>query len=173
MRLIPSSIRKRFWVDEGLNLTDSDGADVTIKAKSIFQPRKNLGHYKAPAGRVTTQFEKLKQKTIELLYNIVVTGGSKEDSRVLVDTVCTPAVTYTVGQSFMSDKQLDDIDKASMSRTYASCNYNRNTARRLLQAPIELGGGGFTPLKAYAYYGIIMNLIKHWRTPNEEIGRIL
>ena len=68
---------------------------------------------------------------------------------------------------------MDKIDKASLGRLIATSGYNQNMDRRVAQAPIELGGAGFVPLKAYAYYGYIMYFIKHWRTPEEEIGKIV
>ena len=36
--------------------------DKPIKAKSIYQPRLNLGHYKSPDGNLTTQIVKLKRR---------------------------------------------------------------------------------------------------------------
>ena len=68
----------------------------------------------------------MKQKAIELSLDIIATGGSREDSRMLVDAVRTPAITYTVGQSYMGDARMDEIDKASLSRLVAASGYNRN-----------------------------------------------
>ena len=36
--------------NKSLTLKDDNGIDVQINAKSIFQPQKNLGHYKSPGG---------------------------------------------------------------------------------------------------------------------------
>ena len=137
---------------------------MEIKAKSIYQPRKNLGHYKAPAGESKVQYQQLKQKAIKLSTDIIAAGGTREDSRMLIKTVRTPAVTYTVGQSYIGDARLDEIDKATMGRMIAASGYNRNMARKVAQAPIEIGGAGFVPLKVTAYYGYIMNFLKHWNT---------
>ena len=43
---------------ESSTLKDDNGIDVQIKAKSIFQPRKNLDHYKAPSGNRSIQAKK-------------------------------------------------------------------------------------------------------------------
>ena len=97
---------------------------MNIKAKSIYQPRKNLGHYKAPASEAKTQFKVLKRKAVELSMDIVATGGSREDSRMLIEAVRTPAVTYMVGQSYMGDVRMDKIDKALLGRLIAVSGYN-------------------------------------------------
>ena len=152
---------------------DNNGLEVEIKAKSIYQPRKNLGHYKAPAGDANVQYQQLKQKAMELLTDIIAAGGTREDSRMLIETVRTPAVTYTVGQSYIGDTRLDEINKVTMGRMIAASGYDRNMAQKIAQALIELGGAGFVPLKVNAYYSYIMNFLKHWNTPDEEIGKVL
>ena len=68
---------------------------------------------------------------------------------------------------------MDEIDKALLDRLVAASGYNWNMDNRIRQAPIKLGGAGFVPLKVYAYYRYIMNFIKHWRTPDNEIGKVL
>ena len=45
--------------NESIILQDDSGTNVTIGAKSIFQPRKNLGHYKAPGGDRSIQVSKI------------------------------------------------------------------------------------------------------------------
>ena len=39
---------------------------VKVSAKNIYQARKNLGHYKAPAGEYTTQIEAIKKKATNI-----------------------------------------------------------------------------------------------------------
>ena len=56
--------------------------------------------------------------------DIVATGGSREDSRMLIESVRNPAVIYTVGQSYMGDVRMDKIDKALLGRLIAASGYN-------------------------------------------------
>ena len=49
--------------DNNIQLQDDKGSPVPIKAKSIYVPRKNLGHYKAPNGDQSIQTNKLPQDT--------------------------------------------------------------------------------------------------------------
>jgi hypothetical protein len=60
-----------------------------------------------------------------------------------------------------------------MPKLYAKCGFNRNTSRAVLAAPIELGGGGFTPLYVTAGTGYVTHFLKNWRTPTEDIGKQL
>ena len=91
---------------------------------------------------------------------------------MLYNTVWKPAVEYTLPQSFLSTKQLEAIEKENMSSIYAKCGYNRKTSRKVLQGPLSLGGGGFTPLYATALAGSIMHFLKNWRSPTEQIGKV-
>ncbi|OEU21556.1 hypothetical protein FRACYDRAFT_235180 [Fragilariopsis cylindrus CCMP1102] len=90
---------------------------------------------------------------------------------MLYESVWKPAIEYVIPQSFLSDKQLISIEKASMPQIYAKCGFNRNTARAVLAGPIELGGGGFTPLKVTAGAGYVTHFLKNWRTITEDIGK--
>jgi hypothetical protein len=60
-----------------------------------------------------------------------------------------------------------------MPKLYAKCGFNRNTSRAALDGPIELGGGGFTPLYVTAGTGYVTHFLKNWRTPTEDIGKQL
>jgi hypothetical protein len=51
-----------------------------------------------------------------------------------------------------------------MPRLYEKCGFNRNTSRAVLAAPIELGGGGFSPLYVTAGTGYVTHFLKNWRT---------
>ena len=50
--------------DESATLKDNNGIDVQIKAKSIIQPQKNLGHYKSPGGDRSIQASKIEDNTL-------------------------------------------------------------------------------------------------------------
>jgi hypothetical protein len=61
-----------------------------------------------------------------------------------------------------------------MPKLYAKCGTNRNTSRAVLAAPFELGGGGSTPLYVTAgTTGYVTHFLKNWRTPTEDIGKLL
>jgi hypothetical protein len=156
---------------ESILLTNEHGDDVAIKSKNIYQTRINLGHAKSPAGDRSTECSRTENKAIAIADAIVKCGCTRSEARMLYQAVWKPAVEYVIPQSFLSEKQLRKIEKASMPKMYACCGFNRNTSRAVLAAPIELGGGGFTPLKVVAGTGYVTHFLKNWRTPEEDIGK--
>ena len=78
-----------------------------------------------------------------------------------------------MAQSFLSDSQLHQIEQKPLPRIYAKCGYNRNTAKITLQGPREAEGAGFTPLRVAAGTGSVLHFLRHWRTPKDEIGKLL
>jgi hypothetical protein len=158
---------------ETIMLKNEHGEEIKIKAKNIYQTRKNLGHYKSPKGTCITHYEHVKKVAVERADAIVKCGGTRAETRMFVQSVWKPAVEYTLPQSFLSEKQLKSIETESMPKLYAACGYNRNTSRAVLAGPEELSGGGFTPLKVIAGTGYVLHFLKNWRTPSEDIGKTL
>ena len=154
-------------------LKDDKGDEVSIRAKSIYKPRLNLGHYKAPAGTRTIQTEKLKQKASNLTDNIIACNVSREEARMLFQTVWKPSIEYVIGQSFLSRKQLESIERASLPKLYSVCGFNRNTKKEILQGPTKLSGGGFTPLHATVSAAYVLHIIRNWQTGTEDLGKII
>ena len=82
-------------------------------------------------------------------------------------------IHYIAAQSYLTDKQMDTIDKETMAGLYPGSGYNCNMSRAVLQALIDMGGTGFTPMKVAAKSGYIQHFLKNWRTPREELGKFL
>ena len=82
-------------------------------------------------------------------------------------------VHYIAAQSYLSNAQMDKIDKESMPWLCAACGYNRNTAKDIMAAPIELGGAGFIPMKVAAKIGYVQHFIKNQQTPEEDLGKLV
>ena len=102
---------------------------------------------------------------------IYSSGATQPDARMFYDSVWRPSVEYTLPQSFLTPKQLKDIEKSSMPKIYAKCGYNRKTSRKVLYGPEQLGGAGFIPLKVITGTGRCLNFIKigeHLRKMLEE-----
>jgi hypothetical protein len=91
---------------EKISLKDAEGGDVNIVGKSIYQPRLNLGHLKAPARTGIKHFNKVLTNATGMADAVVKCGGTRDESRMYYDTVWRPAVEYTLAQSFLSEKQL-------------------------------------------------------------------
>jgi hypothetical protein len=86
---------------EKITLTDAEGGDVYIVGKSMYQPRLNLGHLKAPTRNGTKHFNKVLTNATGIADAVVKCAGIREESRMYYDTVWRPAVEYTLSQSFL------------------------------------------------------------------------
>ena len=158
---------------KNIHLHTADGLAIPITEKNIFTPRKNLGHYKSPAGTTHTQTNKILARATELSNTISACCVTRAEAKTLYQAVYRPAIEYAIPQSFMSEKQLKLIERKTLPKIFAKCGFNRNTARSILFGPQEIGGGGFVPLYAVAGTGYIKHFLKHWRTPKEQAGKIL
>ena len=163
----------RHSYDQPVAITDANEKEIPIKAKTIFEPRKNLGHYKAPAGNCNTQYEAIKTKAIKLSNAIIRTGATRDEARMLYEAVYRPSIEYAIPQSFLTTKQLRNIEKSSIPKILAKCGYNRKTATAIMNGPKELGGGGFLPLTVVAGVGYVLHFLKHWRSPEEDASKIV
>ena len=63
--------RMQFTPNCNITLKDQKNEEVMIKAKSIFEPQKNLGHHKAPTGTCKTQFEATLVRSKQITDDIV------------------------------------------------------------------------------------------------------
>ncbi|OEU08199.1 hypothetical protein FRACYDRAFT_249987 [Fragilariopsis cylindrus CCMP1102] len=165
--------RMRHSPGDSITLQNEHEEPIPIKSKNIYQTRVNLGHAKSPGDSCNTEFKRTMKKAITIGNAIAQCGGSRSENMMLYKAVWKPAIEYTLPQSFLTEKQLKKIEKASMPKVYAKCGFNRNTSRAVLAGPIELGGGGFTPLYVTAGTGYVTHFLKNWRTPTEDIGKQL
>ena len=163
----------RHTEQELITLVNEIGTDVDIKGKNIYTPRTNLGHKKSPAGNRQVQAAAIAEKASRLTRDLLSCGCDRHDTKMLFRSVWKPAVEYTLAQSFLHTKQLDKIQRQNFSRIFAKCGYNRNTAKAIMHGPIDMAGGGFTPLRVTAGSGYVIHFLKNWRTGNEIIGKTM
>lgn len=156
-----------------IDLKDHKGNITSVKEKNIFKPRRNLGHYKSPAGTYTTQYETILNKATTISRNIAQCPIGREEAKLLYDSVYRPAIEYTIGQSFLSHAQHKTIESKSLPWIIAKCGYNRNTSRSIIFGPSYLGGAGFMPLEAKQGTDMTMHFLKHWRSPTEQSGKLM
>ena len=115
----------------------------------------------------------LSSRKICIVDGIVSSGATRSEARLFYESVYRPAIEYTLPQSFLSPKQLINIEKKTLPRLYARCGFNRNTARAVLQGPTDLGGGGFRPLQTTAGSGYVTHFLKFFRSPQEDVGKLI
>ena len=125
----------RHAVGDDVKLKSADGQEITIEARNIFQPRKNLGHYKSPSGTYKTQTDAILKKAVEINDAIAKFGATRNEARMFYDSVWRPAIEYTLSQSFLSDTQLQKVE-TKLTNLICMCGYNRNTAYAICHGPI-------------------------------------
>ena len=111
---------------ENVKLKVADGQEPKIEAKTIYQPQKNLGHFKSPSGTYKTQIDEILKKDVK---NDVIAKArfTCNESQLFYDLFWHTAKEYTLAQSFFSDIQLQKI-KTKLITLFLICCYNRNTA---------------------------------------------
>ena len=139
---------------------------------NTYTPRKNLGHFKSPAGSYNAQYEAILKKAKGVFDGIISSGATRSEAWLFYDSVYRLEVEYALPQSFFRQKQLSNIEKKTLPWLYARCGFKRNTSRAIVQGPAELGGCGFTPLPTVARFGYIAHFLKFFCSPQEDVGKL-
>ena len=98
---------------------------------------------------------------------------TRAENRMMYNTIFKPSVEFPLGQSFLSQKQINSIERKTLPKIKAMCGFNRNTSKAIMEAPIELSGGGFIPLHVTASASSVMHFVRNWRTAEEDLGKII
>ena len=158
-----------------ITLENEKGEDIEIRTKKIDEVRKNLGHQKEPQEiKIPKQFERSLETAIETSEAIFTAGLTRKEAATIYQGVWQPKVEYPLGQTYLTDKQVNKIESVSLPKIIAKCGYNRTMARAIRGGRKELGGAGFTALINSIGATRIQHFIKNWRTPlQEDIGKTL
>ena len=130
-----------------ITLENEKGEDIKIRTKKIDEARKNLGHWKEPHEiKIPKQFEKSLATAVETSEHIFTADLTRKEAATIFQGVWRPKVEYPLGQTYLTDKQINKIESASLPKIIAKYGYNRTMARAIRGGPKELGGAGFTAL---------------------------
>ena len=55
----------------------------------------------------------------------------------------------------------------------SACGYNCSTKLEIMEGPVKLSGGGFTPLHVTAGVGYVLYFICNWNTESEDFGKLI
>jgi len=147
-------------------------SDITITAKSVFQPHKMLGHHKAPAGTNATQGQVLQLNLDAFSWRVAPSPCNRLDSWYFYTAIYLPSVGYVLPNCFFTKKEMSTIQQAALRSYLAKSGYNRNTHQAIVFAPLRYGGCGFIHLYVLQGEGQILSFLKHWRT-NTDAGKLL
>jgi hypothetical protein len=139
-------------------------AKIIIPSKSVTNPPKTLGHYKAPAENAATQLSILKTKSNKLGKQVATGPFDSRDACIFYQSIYMKSMGYILPQSFFTKAQLKSIQTAAMSAIIAKCGYTRKTKTEVTYGPTILAGVGFDGLYRVQGIGQIMLFLKFWRT---------
>jgi hypothetical protein len=97
---------------KSITLHNELGDEVKIESKNIYQTRINLGHAKCQKSTGITQLKRSTTTAITTSDAIVKCGCSRSETRMLYQTVWKPSVVYPLAQSFLTEKQLGQLNLA-------------------------------------------------------------
>ena len=141
--------------------------EVQVGSLSSYAPHKTLGHWKAPAGKSTTQLRIIMSKMTAISLRISTSHLSRFGARLAYHAIYVGTLRYVLPQCHFSPTKLRQAAKKSMPPLYAKCGFSRKTPLALLYAPREYGGGGFLDWDVIQGEGQILHFLKHWRTTTD------
>ncbi len=121
-------------------LVTRDLVASVIPAKSVFDPHKTLGHYKAPAGKSREASDKLAKQVLS-------SPLTRQESMMLYSAVWLARMRYVLPQCSLSPAQLKTIESKAMMAFVAKGGYARTMALPIRFGPKKLGGAGFIQLE--------------------------
>jgi hypothetical protein len=83
-----------------ITLKNDQGDLIPIQSKNIYQTRINLGHAIGPGDTCKTEFGRTLKKESNIGDAIAQCGGTKAENKMQYRSLWTPAVEYTLTQSF-------------------------------------------------------------------------
>ncbi len=139
------------------------GEDHQLQYLSPYTSHKTLDHYIEPVGTQQEQYKQLQRKSDYSVEFMRTCSLTCEDVWTYYYACYLPSIGYPLANSYLTSKQLDNIQRKAMSIKFAKCGYNRNTKRDLLYGPLELGGANFRKLYDQQGIGQVQPFLRHWR----------
>ena len=75
-----------------VTIQSAEGTDIPIQQKNIFTPRKNLGHFKSPAGTYKAQYKVILDKAQGVVDGIISSGATSGKAQLFYGPVYCPTV---------------------------------------------------------------------------------
>ena len=109
---------------------------------------KNLGHLKEPKYiKCPKQFPVSLETAITTSESIFAARVTWQELLIFYQGMYQPKVEYLLGQTFLSDKQVNKIKSTLIPKVIAKYGYNRNIHLGIWGGPKKLGAVGFYPFK--------------------------
>jgi hypothetical protein len=141
-----------------------------IEQKDCSEAHKTLGVMKAPNRSQVGQIQKLKAKCDEHATAILSNSVTNSDALLAYRVYHMTSVGYSLGTTYITQKQFATIQGKAVSAFLATSGYNRHFPRALVFAPRTQGGLEFVHLFLQEGKQSIQLLLRHL-LHNTELGK--
>jgi hypothetical protein len=140
---------------------------VNVPNRSVHSARRTLGPVKCPSRNQTAQYTALLKTSNEFARTIPSSAMSKREAWTAYFSFYLPKICYVLNTSFLTEAQLQDIQKKATTALFRKCEFNRNTATAVKFGPRRLGGIGFRGLYTEQSVLLMCMVLKHLRIPGQ------
>jgi hypothetical protein len=108
---------------------------VRVPNRSIHSARRTLGPIKCPGRDQSAQYDTLLKTSNEFARTIQSSAMSKREAWMAYFSFYLPKMCYVLNTSFMTEAQLQEIQKKATTALFRKCGFNRNTATAVKFGP--------------------------------------
>ena len=162
----PSNISPKITLDDHTN------SQVPIQHIDSNTAHRTLGQMKTPTGDQMAQIEFLSKQSTTWLSAIQEASLTRAEAQAAYETIWFPSLSYGLGTSNISYKDLDRIQRPVTSHILTKLGYNCHFPRAVVYGSPRFGGLNFKHLYAEQGVGHVTEFIKHYRH-NDSIGNLL
>ena len=154
-------------------ITDSTtGEQYEIQQVPCNTDHKTLGCGLGPTGSLITAKQLIEKKMNEFRATITNTKFTRFEARLLIRSVYTPSLSYTLETTSFKYNELNKMQKKVLGPFAAALGYNRHIPTEIRHAPISRGGIGLPDLYVIQGTHTALAMIKHLRFP-DKLGTTL
>ena len=147
-----------------ITIKDSEtGEQIQIQEKQARESHRTLGYHINPQLDTEPSFQHLKLKASKLAGDITKHYLSPMDTELFARAIYKPSITYTLLFTYLTDLELQEIERAPLSKIIQRLGFNRSFPRAVVHAPKHHGGLGIIKLTNIQQKDKITFVLKHAR----------
>ena len=121
--------------------------DLTISWKLLTEAHRNLGVWIALDGNWKEELKHLKSKAKKFLQRLLSAKLSTAEASIAYRTMYIPSMKYSVGITWLSKQQCEEIEKITRPAWLQYFGFNRNFPKTVAYAP---------------WYWVVIGILHHW-----------
>ena len=154
-----------------ITITPSNQQPTQISHVDCDTAHRTLGQMKAPTGNQTAHLQFMLQRSNTWLAAIKESSLSRVEAQVAFDAIWFPSLSYGLGTTNLSFKELDSIQKPIVHHILPALGYNRHFPRAVVYGSPHFGGLNFKHLYVEQGTQHVLQFLKFYRY-NNSIGQI-